>query len=267
MFKKILTITVLTLLPFTLSAQEVADEYELRANEKMGWIIDKDGKKIEGVVKLMGAEDTPWENQQKVKFIAHDEINRDKKKQKLKILKTDDLKGYAAYDEGNLREFELINYKNIRESSATDGSGISGKIKLIKNLSTSAYMAEVLVQGSIKVYRLYGLPSSVAIGQSEVREREQDIKKIIESPALLVVKNGGKIEELNSSDFKKLTEDCTYVRTKMLNNEYASYNPEKEEKKKSKFGALLKNEMELNGMKIQRMALEILPEYNEHCGK
>lgn len=260
-------LSALALLPYTLVAQEEHDEYELRGNEKMGWIINKDGKKIEGVVKLVGTDQTPWENQLKVKFIAFDEINKEKKRQKFKTLKTDELKGYAAYDGEVLREFELIKYKNIRESSASDGSGVSGKIKLIKNLSTSEYMVEVVVPGAIKVYRLYGLPSSVAIGNAEVREREQDIKYIIESPTILVVKKGGKIEELNSSDFKKLTEDCSYVRTKMLNNEYASYNPEKEEKKKSKLGALLKNEFELNGAKIQRMALEILPDYNENCGK
>ena len=267
MFKKLLVLTILTLLSFPIVAQEGSDEYELRSNEKMGWIIDKDGKKIEGVVKLIGTAETPWENQLKVKFIAFDEINKEKKRQKFKTLKTDDLKGYAAYDGEVLREFELITYKNIRESSTTDGGGISGKIKLIKNLSTSEYMVEVLIPGAIKVYRLYGLPSSVAIGKNEVKEREQDIKYIIESPTILVVKNGGKIEELNSSDFKKLTEDCSYVRTKMVNNEYASYNPEKEEKKKSKLGSLLKNEFELNGAKIQRMALEILPDYNENCGK
>lgn len=267
MLKKLLLTTALTVLPFALFAQETTEEYELRGNEKMGWIINKEGKKIEGVVKLMGTAETPWINQAKVKFIALDEIDQDKKRQKLKTLKTDELTAYAAYDEGVLREFELIKYKNLRESSTSDKGGIAGKVKLIKNLATSEYMVEVLVQGAVKVYRLYGLPSSVAFGEKEIREQEQDIKQIIDYPTLLVVKNGGKIEELNSSDFKKLTEDCSFVRTKMLNNEYPSYNPEKEEKKKSKLGALIKSEVELNAPKVQRMALEIFPEYNENCGK
>ncbi|STZ27334.1 hypothetical protein [Myroides odoratus] len=80
MFKKLLVLTILTLLSSPIVAQEGSDEYELRSNEKMGWIIDKDGKKIEGVVKLIGTEETPWENQLKVKFIAFDEINKEKKR-------------------------------------------------------------------------------------------------------------------------------------------------------------------------------------------
>lgn len=267
MTKKTLLIAVLALLTTPVFAQELETEYELRPNEKRGWIIDSKGKKIDGIVKLAGTEDTPWENQLKVKFIADDDIDLNKRKQKLKTLSTKDLKGYAAYEGDLLREFEVINYKNIRESSTSDGSGIAGKVKLIKNLSRSEYMAEVLVKGVITVYKLYGLPSSVAIGKKEVEEREKDIRLIREKPAILVSKNRGKIEELSAADMKKLTEDCEYVRTKMLNKEYPSYNPDKEEKKRSKFGALLKSEMELSNEKIQIMATEILSDYNSNCDR
>lgn len=267
MFKIVCFTFFASFVSFCSLAQETSDEYQLRANEKLGWIIDKEGNKIEGIVKLTGSKDTPWLNQQSVKFIANADINLEKKNQKLKSMDAGDIKGYGAYDGEVLREFELINYTNLRESSKSDGGGIGGKIKLIKNLSKSNYIAEVIINGSIKVFRLYGIPSSVAVGNKEIKEMEADIENIKNNPTILVSKKGGKLEELNSDDFKKLTEDCEVVRTKMLNKEYPSYNPEKEEKKRSKLGALMKNEMELNGSKIQKMAFEILPDYNENCGK
>src|SRR5690606_11498973 len=137
-----------------------------------------------------------------------------------------------------------IKYTNVRESSAA-GGGLGGNLKMIKNLSNSNHMAETMTKGPITVYRLYGLPTSVAVGNKQVQEIEEDLKRIRTKPRILVSKNGSKIEELDSKDMKKLTEDCEYVRTKILNKEYSSYNPEKEEKERSKMGSLLKSEMEL----------------------
>lgn len=265
MIKNFLFMASLALLPICSFAQESDTEYELRANEKEGWIIDKKGNKIEGVVRLMGDENSPWVNQQKVRFISKSDIDPDKKRQKLKVLDADDLKGYAAYDGDVLREFELIKYTNVRAASKS-GSGLAGDIKKIKNLSSSNHMAETIIKGPITVYKLYALPTAVAVGEKQVREMEQDLNNIRRNPSILVAKNGGKIEALNSSDLKKLTEDCEYVRSKMLNKEYPSYDPEKEEKKRSKMGALLKSEAELDGPKIQRMATEILTDYNSNCG-
>jgi len=266
MFKKLLCVVSFILLPLLSVAQDGDQEYELRSNEKEGWIINKKGEKIEGILRLMGSEDSPWVNQQKVRFIAKSDIDPSKKRQKLKVLDVDDLKGYAAYDGDVLREFELIKYTNVRESSR-GGSGIGGSIKSIKNLSNSNHIVEIMVKGPIKVYRLYGLPTAVAVGNKQVQEMEDDLKRLRSTPSILVSKNGGKIEELNSIDMKKLTEDCEYVRAKMLNKKYVSYDPDKEEKKRSKMGSLLKSEMELDGEKIQKMALEVLTDYNANCGK
>ncbi len=58
-------------------------DYELKANEKNGYIIDKNGKKIEGIVRLAGDEMNPWVNQKKVKFVAASDIDKSKKKQKI----------------------------------------------------------------------------------------------------------------------------------------------------------------------------------------
>lgn len=266
MIKKLLFITAMTLLPFCSFAQESDTDYELGSNEKEGWIIDKKGNKIEGIVRLMGSEGSPWVNQQKVKFIAKKDIDTSKKKQKFKVLDADDLTGYAAYDGNVLREFELIKYTNVRESSAA-GGGLGGNLKMIKNLSNNNHMAETMIKGSVTVYRLYGLPTSVAVGNKQIQEMEEDLERIRTKPRILVSRNGGKIEELDSKDFKKLTEDCEYVRAKMLNKKYTTYNPEKEEKERSKMGSLLKSEMELSGEKIQKMAMEILADYNANCGK
>jgi len=266
MIKKLLFMASMTLLPFCSFAQESDSDYELRANEKEGWIINKKGEKIEGIVRLMGSEDSPWVNQQKVKFIAKSDIDTGIKKQKFKVLDADDLQGYAAYEGDILREFELVKYTNVRAAS-TAGSGLGGSLKKIKNLTNNDHMAEKLIKGSITVYKLYELPTSVAVGEKQAREMEEDLKRIRTKPRILVSKNGGKLEELDSKDMKKLTEDCSLVRTKMLNKEYASYNPEKEEKERSKMGSLLKSEMELSGEKVQKMAMEILTDYNTNCGK
>lgn len=266
MIKKLLFMASMALLPFCSFAQDSDTDYELRSNEKEGWIIDKKGSKIEGIVRLMGSEDSPWVNQQKVRFIAKGDIDTSKKKQKFKVLDADDLQGYAAYDGEILREFELIKYTNVRAASKS-GSGLGGNLKAIKNLSNNNHIAETIIKGPVTVYKLYALPTSVAVGEKQVREMEQDLNNIRRNPSILVTKNGGKIEALNSSDLKKLAEDCEYVRTKMVNKDYASYDPEKEEKQRSKMGALIKSEAELDGAKIQRMALEILTDYNANCGK
>lgn len=247
-------------------AQEENDDYELRGTEKEGWIIDKDGKKVEGIVKLMGTAETPWVNQKKVRFIAKSDIDATKKRQKFKTLDVDDLNGYAAYDGDSLRRFAMIKYVNKREA-AQSGSGLGGDIKMIKNMSNTTYMAETIIRGPVTVYRLYGMPAAVAVGKKQAEEMENDLKRIRENPSILVSKNGGKVEELNSSDMKKFTEDCEYVRNKMLNGEYAGYKPEKEEKKKSKVGALIKSEAELNSGKVLNMAKEIFTDYNNNCAK
>jgi len=90
----------------------------LRTDEKHGYIIDKSGKKIEGIVRLNGDAMNPWSNQKKVKFVAVSDIDKVKKKQKFKTLDPDDIKEYAAFDENNdERHFEMIKYTNTKEGS------------------------------------------------------------------------------------------------------------------------------------------------------
>lgn len=267
--KEILTLFMaLTMLPIATLAQENENEYELRHQEKEGWIIDKQGHKTEGIVKLMGSFDTPWINQQKVRFIARSAIDPNKKRQKLQVLDVNDLQAYAAYDNDVLRQFELIKYTNFREANkGRESGGIGGKIKVLNNLTASTSMAETIVKGPITVYKLYGIPTSIAANSDEIQQMEKDIRNIKINPSILVAKNSGKVEPLSSKNFKKLTEDCEHVRAKMLQNEYASYRVEKEEKKRSKLGSLIKDEAELDSAKIQNMAVEIFTDYNANCSK
>ncbi len=106
--KKLLFMGLLSLASFNVYAQDDTTEYEMRNGEKPGYIIDKGGKKIEGIVRLAGNEMSPWTNQKKVKFIALTDIDASKKRQKFKTYDVDDLKGYMAVDNDSQRVFENI---------------------------------------------------------------------------------------------------------------------------------------------------------------
>ena len=82
--KKILLFGLLSLASFNTYAQEDNTEYEMRSGEKPGYIIENNGKKIEGIVRLAGNDMSPWTNQKKVKFIASTDIDASKKNRNLK---------------------------------------------------------------------------------------------------------------------------------------------------------------------------------------
>jgi hypothetical protein len=63
--RKLLLIGLFSIVSFNAYAQEDNTEYEMRIGEKPGYIIDKSGKKIEGIVRLAGDEMNPWTNQKK----------------------------------------------------------------------------------------------------------------------------------------------------------------------------------------------------------
>lgn len=241
------------------------EDYELRRNEQMGYIISKTGEKTEGIVKLAGDEEHPWMNQKKVRFIAKSDINPDKKRQKLKALDADDLVEYVAIDkDGSERHFRVIKFTNKREGFGNSG-GLGGKIKTIKNLSSTTHLAEVIVDGPITLYRLYGYPSPVAVGKKDVEAAEKDEKELREHPDLLVRKGNDKVKELAVADIKGLVADCKTVSEKLASGGYPSYDPAKEEKKKSGMGKLIKSEFDRGGTKLLNMGTEIFTDYNTNC--
>ncbi|MCJ7936002.1 MAG: hypothetical protein MUW56_20830 [Chryseobacterium sp.] len=155
--KKLLLFSLFTLISFKAYAQEDNSDYELRSNEKYGYIIDKNGKKIEGIVRLNGDAMNPWSNQKKVKFVAVPDIDKSKKKQKFKTFDPDDIKEYMTVDDNNNeRHFEMIKYTNTKEGFNTATGGLSGNIKSFNNLTKNTQFAEVVKDGKIKVYKLYG---------------------------------------------------------------------------------------------------------------
>lgn len=264
--KKIILAIALMACFAPVSAQQDDEEYELRGNEKFGYIIDKDGKKIEGIVRLQGTETTPWVNQKKVKFIDKASVDAEKKRQKFKVLDTDDLQEYVAIDGEQERHFRLIKYANAREGVMNQsGSGIGGKLKTIKNLSTTRHMAEVLVDGKLKLYRLYGYPAGFAAGKDDVARAEADERNIIDNPSILVQKEEDKVRTFEADDIKKLVDDCKTVSEKLSAGQYASYDPAKQEKKRSGMGKLIKNEVDRVGTQLANMGKEVFTDYNKTC--
>lgn len=247
---------------------EQDEEYEFRGNEKYGYIITDKGKKVEGIVKLMGTNETPWVNQKKVKFIAIDDIDPEKKRQRLKTYKTDDLEEYVAIGEENERRFRLVKWANTREALTSEGTGAGGTFKQIKNFSTTRHMAEVMIDGEITVYRIYGYPSSFAVGEGDVARMERETQELIDNPTILVQKGKkGKAQTLQAEDIKDLVSDCKEVKEKLAAGEYASYDPAKQEKKRSKLGKLIKDEVDRAGMggTLLTMAEEVFTDYNANC--
>lgn len=245
-------------------------DYELKPNEKMGYVITDKGEKIEGIVKLVGTDQDPWMNQKKVKFIAKSDINPDKKSQKFKVLDVDDIQEYVTVsDDGTERKFKEIKYTNKREGLLTQSSGgLGGKIKTIKNLSSTTHLAEVIVEGKISVYKIYGYPSPVAVGATDIQETESEADNLRRAPSIVYQEEeGGKVRELTVNDIKDLVSDCKAVKEKMENGGYSSYDPATDGKKKSGLGNLMKDEVNRYGDKLIVMSKDILGDYNATCGK
>ncbi len=265
--KKILLVSCLSIFAAPLFAQEAEEEYELRGNEKYGYVIKSDDQKIEGIVKLVGGESNPWVNQKKVKFIAKADMDASKKRQRFTKMDADDIKEYVAIDDaGNERHFRRIKFVNKREGLMNQsGNGLGGKIKTMKNLTSTTHLAEALVYGKITMYKLYGYPTMVSAGEGDIQRAKQDEEHILSSPDILVQKGDGKVQELEVSDIKDLTEDCKAVQDKMASGGYKTYDPAVQEKKKSGFGKMLKTEVDRSGSKLPDMGKEIFSDYNVVC--
>jgi hypothetical protein len=265
--KKTLLIAALTAVCFTVTAQDDNDDYELRGSEKYGYIVTSKGDKIEGIVRLMGDAKTPWANQKNVKFIAQKDIDPAKKRQKLKRWDTDDLKEYVAYDGDAERHFRLVKWVNTREAVTGDDRGLGGQLKTIKNVSNTRHMAEVLIDGKISVFRVYGYPASVAVGEEDIKRMERETQDLIDNPTILVQKDDGKVSTLQASDIKGLVKDCDMVKEKLAAGQYPGYDPAVQEKKKSAMGKLIKDEVDRagSGAKLVSISQAVFTDYNANC--
>lgn len=261
--KKVLVLSLFTLISFNAYAQEDNTDYELRTDEKYGYIIDKSGKKIEGIVRLNGDAMSPWSNQKKVKFVAVSEIDKSKKKQKFKTLDPDDIKEYVAFDENNdERRFEMIKYTNTKEGFNTATGGLSGNIKAFNNLTKSNQFAEVVKNGKIKVYKLYGYPTTFSAG-GQIAVAEKETERMRNSPSYIYSKRGGKIEELTLAKAKMIISDCSYTKGKLTSDSYASL--KNDEKKRSGLGKLIKSQIDDVMSNVPEIVEEVITDYNENC--
>lgn len=260
--KKLLLVGLFSLASFNAYAQEDNMDYEMRAGEKYGYIIDKGGKKIEGIVRLNGSDNSPWQNQKKVKFIATSDIDSSKKRQKFKTYDSDDLKAYMAYENDTERHFEVVKYTNTKEGFNTATGGLSGGIKAFNNLTKSNQFAELITDGKIKVYKLYGYPTTFSAG-GQVEVAEEETRRLKQSPSYIYSKKGGKVEELTLDKAKIIVADCPYVRGKITKGEYGSL--KNDAKKRSGLGKFIKNEIDNAMSDNLSIVNEVIYDYNENC--
>ncbi|MGE8553418.1 MAG: hypothetical protein ACN6OB_05695 [Chryseobacterium jejuense] len=263
--KKVLALSLFAVASFNAYAQEDNNtDYALRGDERYGYIIDKSGKKTEGIVRLNGDALSPWDNQKKVKFVAVSDIDQSKKKQKFKTLDTDDIKEYVAVDDNNNeRHFENIKYTNTKEGFSTATGGLSGNIKAFNNLTKSTQFAEIVTDGKIKVYKLYGYPTTFSAGTSQIAAAEAETKRMREHPSYIYSKKGGKIEELTFAKAKIIIGDCSYAKGKMTSGAYASL--KNDEKKRSGLGRLIKSQIDDVMSNVPEIVEEVIIDYNENC--
>ncbi|REC63703.1 hypothetical protein DRF65_03035 [Chryseobacterium pennae] len=263
--RKVLALCLFALVSFNAYAQEDNNtDYELRGDEKYGYIIDKNGKKIEGIVRLNGDAIYPWNNQKKVKFISVSDIDKSKKKQKFKTLDTDDIKEYVSIDDSNNeRHFENIKYTNTKEGFNTATGGLSGNIKAFNNLTKSNQFAEIVKDGKIKVYKLYGYPTTFSAGTSQMVAADAETKRMRENPSYIYSKKGGKIEEFTFAKAKIIIADCSYAKGKMTSSAYTSL--KNDEKKRSGLGKLIKSQIDDVTSNIPQIVDEVITDYNENC--
>lgn len=260
--KKFFLVSLLGISLWSYAQEENNTDYELRDDEKTGYIINKSGNKIEGIVRLNGDSQNPWNNQKKVKFIASNTIDKSKKKQKFTTYDADDIKEYMAYDGDQARHFESVKYTNFKEGNNTATGGLSGALKTFNNVTKSTQFAELLIDGKIKVYKIYGYPTTFSAG-SQIQVAEKESKRLRDFPGYIYSKRGSKPKELNFTEIKMITADCSLIKKKFDAGEYASAKTGKE--KKSAIGKFIKSEIDNAKSNVPEMVEEIIVDYNSNC--
>ncbi|ASE61030.1 MULTISPECIES: hypothetical protein [Chryseobacterium] len=259
--KKLLLMGLFGFLSVNMYAQEETDTYN---GQKYGYIIDQSGKKIEGVVRLNGSSVSPWQNQLKVKFAAVADIDKVKNRIKYKTYDADEIKEYMIYEGDNPRIFKAVKYSNTREAliGSESSTGIGAGFKALNNLSRTSQFAELVMDGKITVYKLYGYPTSVTANTAyAISQAEAD--RLINNPNYIYSKKGGKAEELTPSKAKIIIADCPYAKGKMAKGEYGSL--KNEEKKRTGLGKFIRDEISNTMTDKLSLVNEVIYDYNENC--
>ncbi|AZA83474.1 hypothetical protein C1637_15565 [Chryseobacterium lactis] len=259
--KKLLLIAFFGLVSLNIYGQEETDTYN---GQKFGYIIDKAGKKIEGVVRLHGSSYSPWQNQLKVKFGAASDIDKVKNKVKFKTFDADDIKEYMVYEGDTPRIFQAVKYSNMREAlnSSETSTGLSAGFKALNNLSRTSQFAEVVTEGKIMVYKIYGYPTAVTANSANgISQAESD--RLRNNPEYIYSKKGGKAEELTPAKAKIIIADCPYTKAKMTKGEYGSL--KNEAKKRTGLGKFIRDEITNSTTDKLSLVNEVIYDYNENC--
>ncbi|MDH6253656.1 hypothetical protein M2347_003383 [Chryseobacterium sp. H1D6B] len=262
--KKFLLLGLFSLITSNIYAQEDNNDYETKPGERYGYIIDKGGKKIEGVVHLNGGYSSPWQNQLKVKFIAVSDIDKSKKRMKFKTYDADEIKEYMLYDGDTERHFESVKYTNTRESlnSSESSTGLGAGFKALNNLTRTSQFAELVTDGKIKVFKIYGYPTAFSAGSTRAIT-QQETDRLMNNPYYIYSKRGAKAEDLTPAKVKMIVADCPYTKAKVTKGEYGSL--KNEEKKRTGLGKFIKNEIDNATVDKLSIVNEVIYDYNENC--
>lgn len=259
--KKLLLISLFGLFSLNANAQEETTTYN---GEKYGYIIDKSGKKVEGVVHLNGGYSSPWQNQLKVKFAAVADIDKVKNKIKFKTYDADDIKEYMLYEGDTPRVFQSIKYTNTREAlnSSESSTGLGAGFKALNNLTRTSQFAEVVTEGKIRVYKMYGYPTSISANSSQAITR-QETERLMNNPDYVYSKKGGKVEDFTPAKVKIAIADCPFTKAKAAKGEYGSL--KNEEKQRSGLGKFIRDEIKNATVDKLSIVNEVIYDYNENC--
>ncbi len=220
-----------------------AQEYQLEADQFEGEIILKNGEVRKGYIDLKGGDMTPWATQQSVKFFSEEATKDGKVKGKeMEKFKPKDLKGFRAGD----RYFEVL---KVSASKFTTGMGIPQN-----------KFVECLVEGKIKLYKLYEAPdpAAVNIGEEAIAAYEAELERMRNEPVMLVSKDGGKLTPVGKVDLADFLKDCKSVQEKYTSGGYGvePVNPDA----KTKLGKMIANKA--NSVYADGVLEEILGDYN-----
>lgn len=242
--KKLVLFTILNLISIPLFSQTVQND-SLTVNIKnaeKGYIIDNNNKKIESYVVLMGNKNNPWNNQRVVKAIAVDKVDKTTDKIKLTKYFYSDLHGYGTAT----RKFELIDFANVqaslKQSRTGESSSVFDVMNATKNLVKQKHLAELIVDGKYKVYRLYAYPKNVDIqaGQQAIDEKKDEMDALRNKPSLIYKVGNEKIKFVRLKDFETIAQNCKSVLTKIKNGGYDALGYSQTKKKSGLVGKLMK---------------------------
>lgn len=221
-----------------------AQDYELKPDEVKGQIITSKGDVLDGYIKLKGDAQSPWNNQKSVEFFTESALADGKVKGKeLEKFKPKDIKGYVAGD----RYFESV---KISAAKLSIGVGVA-----------QWNFVEKMVDGDIKMYRLYESPDPVSVTTSE-EERvalEQEYERMRNEPLIVLQKGEDEMITLTKVQLTEYLSECPEVQDKYKTGGYGvePFNPDAG----TSVGKWISRQMDAGV--VESILPEILTDYND----